>query len=53
MVPYVAILVRSEDERWRAHLPDFASECLHFLEERTYRDAFAAAGFDPQRPFWR
>lgn len=23
MVPYVAILVRGEDETWRAHLPDF------------------------------
>ena len=23
MVPYVAILVRGEDETWRAYLPDF------------------------------
>jgi predicted RNase H-like HicB family nuclease len=24
VVPYVAILVRGEDEAWRAYLPDFA-----------------------------
>jgi predicted RNase H-like HicB family nuclease len=24
MVPYVAILVRGEDETWRAYLPDFS-----------------------------
>jgi hypothetical protein len=31
---------------WRLLLR--ASECLHLLEERTYRDGFATAGFDPE-----